>query len=172
MLNLGARWGCTENALPWSLYPWERAPLPPVQEAGWPQGQSGHVLKILPSQGFQLQTVHPVAHHSTNCTTRSPVPVFTVTIVLVPAFERHWYCGHDCRMDREVSLQMLHCRVCHKASMEGTEWRCSTCITEANINESTACTVVTRSGKQGRIILCKVLKQNSLMPSVGTTQWH
>jgi len=36
--NLGAVWGWVVNATPRLLYPWERDPVPIVQEAGWASG--------------------------------------------------------------------------------------------------------------------------------------
>lgn len=51
MLNLGTRWGCMDNAMTWSLYPWQRDPIPVLQEAGWPQGQSGTGVENLALTG-------------------------------------------------------------------------------------------------------------------------
>ena len=34
-LNVGARWEWVVNATPQPLYPWERNPVPIIQEAGW-----------------------------------------------------------------------------------------------------------------------------------------
>jgi hypothetical protein len=35
IVNLGSRRGWVVNATPRPLYPWERAPVPIVEEAGW-----------------------------------------------------------------------------------------------------------------------------------------
>jgi hypothetical protein len=35
LLNLGARWRWVANTTPWPLYPWEREPVPIVQQAVW-----------------------------------------------------------------------------------------------------------------------------------------
>ena len=61
MLNLVARWGWVINATPGSLYPWERAPVPTVQEAMWFfQCRSVRVWRrenILPQSVLELLTV-------------------------------------------------------------------------------------------------------------------
>jgi hypothetical protein len=46
---------------PGRFTPRERDPVPIVQEAGWPQGRSEQVRKILHSSGFDPHTVQPVA---------------------------------------------------------------------------------------------------------------
>jgi hypothetical protein len=54
------------NPTPWPLYPQQKAPVPTVQEAGWPQGRSGRVWKISPPAEFDPRTVQPVASRYTD----------------------------------------------------------------------------------------------------------
>ena len=49
------------NATLRPLYRLERGPVPIVQEAGWAQGRSGWVRKVLSSLGFDPRIVQPVA---------------------------------------------------------------------------------------------------------------
>jgi len=53
-------------------------PVPIVQEAGWAQGRSGQVRKILPPPGFDPRTVQSVASRYTNYATR-PTTIFNRT---------------------------------------------------------------------------------------------
>ena len=52
-------------------------PVPIVQEAGWRQGRSGQVLKILPPPGFDPRTVQPVASRYTDYATRPTFMIVT-----------------------------------------------------------------------------------------------
>jgi hypothetical protein len=45
-------------------------PVPILQEAGWAQGQSGQVRKILLPPVFDPRTIQPVASHYTDWATR------------------------------------------------------------------------------------------------------
>jgi hypothetical protein len=47
--------------------PRERDPAPIVQQAGWLLGQAGLVRKMLPSPGFETQTIQPIVNYSTKC---------------------------------------------------------------------------------------------------------
>jgi len=46
-------------------------PVPIVQEAGWTQGRSGQVWKILPPPGFDPRTIQPIASRYTDYATWS-----------------------------------------------------------------------------------------------------
>jgi hypothetical protein len=58
--------GWVVNATPWLLYPWERDPVPTVQEAGWTQGQYGQEQTILPPRGFDPRTIYPIGGRYTD----------------------------------------------------------------------------------------------------------
>ena len=64
--NHGAKCGWVANATPRPLCLREGDPVPPAQEAGWPQGRSGRVRMISPSWGIDPWTVQPVASRYTD----------------------------------------------------------------------------------------------------------
>ena len=57
ILNFGARWSWTVIATPRPLYPWKRALVPIVQEAGWAPGpvrKYVEKIKSLATTGVQI----------------------------------------------------------------------------------------------------------------------
>jgi len=54
------------------------AQYPLYRRLGVPHGQSGHMWKIVPSPGFDLQTVQPVASSYTNCA----IPATLVNVII------------------------------------------------------------------------------------------
>jgi hypothetical protein len=79
------------NTTPRPLYLRERDPVPIVQEAGGPQGQSGRVRKTSPSPGFEPLTVHPVTSRYTDWAIPAPCSVKRTThFYLLP---RLWMSG-------------------------------------------------------------------------------
>jgi hypothetical protein len=74
-LEHGTRRGWGDSATPRPLFTHGKDLAPIVQKAGWAQGQSGQVRKILLPLGFDPWTVQPVASRYTDYATRSFVTV-------------------------------------------------------------------------------------------------
>ena len=72
-LDHGTRRGWGVSITPWPLFTPGKDPVPIVQEAGWAQGRSGQVRKILAPPGFDPQTTQPVASHYTNNATQPTI---------------------------------------------------------------------------------------------------
>jgi hypothetical protein len=64
--NFSAIRGWVINAMPWSLYPWDR-PGTHCIEAGWAQGWSGWLWKISPPPGFNPWTIQLVMSCDIGC---------------------------------------------------------------------------------------------------------
>ena len=64
--------------MPWPLFTPRKDPVPIVQGLGGPQGQSGQVRKILSIQGFDPQTIQPVASRYTDWATQPTIGLVVV----------------------------------------------------------------------------------------------
>jgi hypothetical protein len=64
--------GWVINVTPRPLYPKERDPVRINKRLGGPQGRCGRVRKILPTSGFDPQTVH----HVSSCCIDDAIPVY------------------------------------------------------------------------------------------------
>jgi len=81
--NLGARSGWVVNATSRLLQPPERAPVPVVREAEWPEGRIWAGVKMrkpFAATGFESRTVQPAASRNTDCDTPATVFVYCIEI--------------------------------------------------------------------------------------------